>query len=55
MFKTSICSKIYHVSCTNTPHDVTDLVNMGWLEIKKLEYFENRTFLRNKKINLCLR
>ena len=53
-----IYSKIHPVSCTNTDHDVTDLVNHGivkntitWISWK-LKLF----FLRNKKIlNLCLR
>ena len=31
------------VSCTNTHRDVTDLVNMKWLKIQKLEYLENGT------------
>ena len=29
-------SKLHPASCTNTHHDVTDLVNLGWLKIKKL-------------------
>ena len=28
---------------TNTNHDVTDLVNMGWLKIQNPEYLENGT------------
>ena len=40
---------MYPVSCTNnTHHDVTDLVNHGFvklLKIQKLEYFENETKL----------
>ena len=28
---------------TNTNHDVTDLVNMGWLKTQKPEYLENGT------------
>ena len=46
---------MHPVSCTNTHHDVTDL--MGWLKIQKLEYLENRTqlFYEIKKIlNLYL-
>ena len=31
---------MHPVSCTNTPDDVTDLVNHGQLKIQKLEYFE---------------
>ena len=27
----------------NTPHGITDLVNHGWLKIKKLEYLEHGT------------
>ena len=39
-------SKIHLVSCTDTHHDVTDLVNyIGWLKIKKIEYLENGTEL----------
>ena len=29
--------------CTNTHHEVTDLVNHGWLKIQKLECLENGT------------
>ena len=29
--------------CTNTHHDVTDLVNYGIVKIQKLEYLENGT------------
>ena len=44
------------VSCTNTHHDVTIWQIMGWLKIQTLEYLENGTFLRNKKVlKLCLR
>ena len=39
------------ISCTNTNHDVTDLVNHGMVKIQKLDYLENETiFLRNKKV-----
>ena len=31
----------YTISCTDTHHDVTDLVNHGWLKNQELEYFEN--------------
>ena len=39
------------VSYTNPYHDVTDLVNMGWLKIQKLHYLENGTyfFYKTKK------
>ena len=37
------------VSCTNAHHDVTDLVNHGWLKIQKLEYLENGTKLFYEK------
>ena len=37
---------MHPASFTNTHHDVTDLVNMGWLKIQKLEYLENGTYLR---------
>ena len=30
-------------SFTYTHHDVTDLLNFGWLKIQKLEYLENGT------------
>ena len=44
------------VSCTNTHHDVKIWQIMGWLKIQTLEYLENGTFLRNKKVlKLCLR
>ena len=33
------------VSCTNTHHNVIDLVHHGWLKIKKLEYLENEALL----------
>ena len=53
-----IYSKIYPVSCTNTHHDVIDLVNNGMFKntITWISWKWNITFLRNKKIlNLCLR
>ena len=44
------------VSCTNTHHGVKIWQIMGWLKIQTLEYLENGTFLRNKKVlKLCLR
>ena len=54
-----IYSKMYLVSCTNTHHDVTDLVN--YEIVKNTKTWISREwniifFLRNKKIlNLCLR
>ena len=53
-----IYSKMYPVSCTNTHHDVTDLLNHGMAKITKtwISWERNITFLRNKKtLNLCLR
>ena len=43
------------VSCTNTPHDVTDFLNHGIVKIKKLEYLENETYLfcKIKKFLAC--
>ena len=41
---------MHPVSCTNIHHDVTDLVNHGIVKNTKIEYLENGTFLRNKKI-----
>ena len=49
---------MHPVSCTNTHHDVTDLVNHGMAKNTKtwISWERNITFLRNKKIlNLCLR
>ena len=41
-------------SCTNTHRDITDLVNMGWLKIQKLEYLENGTFFYEiKEFLIC--
>ena len=53
-----IYSKMLLVSCTNTHHDVTDLVNHEvFKNVKTLISLErNITFLQNEKIhNLCLR
>ena len=58
-----ICSskdafKKYFVSCTNTNHDVTDLVNHEMVKNMKtkMSWERNITFLPIKKIpNLCLR
>ena len=46
------------VSCTNTHHDVTDLVNLEMVKNAKswTSWERNITFLQNKKIlNMCLR
>ena len=51
-------SKMHPVLCTNTHHDVTDLVNHGMVKNTKtwISWKRNIIFLRNKKIlNLCLR
>ena len=32
---------MHPVSCTNTYHDVTDLLNRGMVKNTKLEYIEN--------------
>ena len=48
---------MHPVSCTNTHHDVTDLVNHGMVKNTKtwISWEQNITFLQNKKIlNLCL-
>ena len=53
-----ICSKMHPVSCTNTHHDVTDLVNHEIVKNTKtwISWEWNITFLQNEKIpNLCLR
>ena len=34
---------MHPISCTKTPHDVTDLVNHGMAKNKKIEYLENGT------------
>ena len=34
---------MHPVSCTNTRHDVRDLVNQGMVKIQKLDYLENGT------------
>ena len=49
---------MHPVSCTNTHHDVTDLVNHGMVKNTKTSISRERNiiFLRNKKIlNLCVR
>ena len=49
---------MHPVSCTNTHHDVSDLVNHEMVRNTKtsLSRERNITFLRNKKIlNLCLK
>ena len=53
-----IYSKMQPVSCTNTLHDVTDLLNHGMVKNTRtgISWEQNITFLRNKKIlNLCLK
>ena len=53
-----IYSKMHPVLCTNTHHDVTDLVNHGMVKNTKIwiSWERNITFLRSKKnYNLCLR
>ena len=34
---------MHPASYTNSHHDITNLVNIGWLRIQKLEYLENGT------------
>ena len=43
---------MYLVSCTNTDHDVTNLVKHGMVKNKKIRISSERnvTFLRNKQI-----
>ena len=43
---------MHPVSCTNSHHDVTDLVNHGMVKNKEREYLENRTYFSTKKKNL---
>ena len=53
-----ICAKMHLASCTNTRHNVTDLVNNGMVKNTKtsITWEWNITFLRNKKnLNLCFR
>ena len=53
-----ICAKMHLVSCTNTRHNVTYLVNNGMVKNTKtsITWERNITFLQNKKIlNLCFR
>ena len=53
-----ICSKMQPVSCANTHHDITDLLNHGMVKNIKtwISWEGNITFLQNKKfLNLCLR
>ena len=40
---------MHPVSCTNSHHDVTDLVNHGMVKNKEREYLENRTYFSTKK------
>ena len=46
---------MHFVSCTNTHHDVADLVNHGMVKNTKLEYLENGTqlFYKIKKFLTC--
>ena len=39
---------MHPVSCTNAHHDMTDLVNYGWLKIKKIEHLEKERNLYTK-------
>ena len=43
------------VSCTNTNHDVTDLVNHGMVKNTNIEYLENKRkfFYEIKKFLAC--
>ena len=53
-----IYSKMHSVLCTNTHHDVTDLVNHGMVKNTKtwISWKQNLISLRNKKtLDLCLR
>ena len=53
-----IYSKMHLISCTNTHHDVNDLVNDGMVKNIKtwISWERNIIFLRNKKIlTLCFR
>ena len=53
-----ICSKMHSVSCNNTHHDDTDLVNHGMYKNTKtwISWERNITFWRNKRnLNLRLR
>ena len=54
----NIYSKMHLISCTNTHHDVCDLVNHGIVKNTKtwISCERNLIFLRNKKtLNLCFR
>ena len=44
-----IYSNMHPVSCANTHHDVTDLVNHGIVKNIRISRERNLTFLRNKK------
>ena len=48
---------MHPISCINTHHDVTDLLNHGMVKIQKLECLEKEhNFSMKQKIpNLCLR
>ena len=42
--------KMLRVSCTNTRHDVTDLVNHGIVKNEKYEYLENNFSTRSNGV-----
>ena len=50
-----IYSKMHPASCTNTYHDITDLVNHGAVKNTKtwISWEQNITFLGNKKVLTC--
>ena len=49
-----INSKMHSVSCINTHHDVTDVVNHGMVKNKKKhEYLESGTLLKINKFLTC--
>ena len=57
-FKRYIYSNMHLISCTNTHHDVTDLVSHEIVKNTKtwVSWERNITFLQNKKtLNQCLR
>ena len=42
--------RMHPISCTNTHHDITDLLNRRMAKTKKLEYPENGTSLHVPQI-----
>ena len=46
---------MHPVSNSNTHHDVTNVVNIGWLRIQKLEYLktEHNFPIKQKKFLTC--